>query len=425
MFCRLILVLCAFAVFLANTPVEADQFVKDSTATEKKLLKTVVADLYLNLASRPGLIPAEQIDEILSPAAKSAAKEVVNVFSSNNATPLLLDLAQNLQPAIDEFKASYSSAATPEEKGETLYRLHQAVFSTSDQFGTALELLNFALFKGLASFEAKLVDSELSLETRELIDLLLINSARQFALSSWLFGNSNARQALNVDPSIIVSDEDIAFAEGFLLSSAIALEQDISDPLLLADSSQLIATEFNQEARYDLALAKMGLVLFAMELARDPAVILQDLSERINSLGIDVSPQQIEESGINYRGLVYDWVVPEQSLSYQPDSALPELLLNAGGDIPQQPNLAIYPDPYLAYLQFEYDMSLANSLFRAREAQMISDQQAMEPAPLSMQDRFSLLQSDRTLRLSLLETLTGATEDEKAALLTLLTPAFI
>ncbi len=442
MFRKLIILLLGLSLFFSSVTLWAGQgggrgqeqsFMPEKSSDQQ--IAGVLSDLILTLTTRQNVIDPDGI-EVMKKAVNAGARAFIHYAGKENKSARFEAFALTLRSALAEYhqacQASAPGLTGAGVRGAAMHDLLGSLFASAEQAGVAPDLLDFAMLGAFARFEEMVaepdIEAKLSMEERELVDLLLIFASRQITFRSWLKEDLTSKLTLDMDPSLILPEELYALSEKMLQQLSMSLEEELSDRLVLADAQQLVGAQFNQEARHDMAMARLSIQIFYNQGQRDSRFTLQTLASRMDSVGgimAGMTPEKIAQSGVAYTGLAYDWVRPEMTFSYSPVNSLIDRLVQVDGTVPQAPDFNIFEDPYRAVFEVGHDMSQSDSIFRGEERLAIDRTFGVTGQALTMKDRFILRREDRKRRMNIMTRLKGVPEVEKGAVRMLLTPAFL
>lgn len=400
--------------------------------------------LMLFLTTRPGVTdPAAAL--ALAPAARAGARAFEAVLRpptrSWRDTLGWHRFAGLLGVSLAKLSAAYQGAAPGADgaatRGAAFTRFFAELPVAAARAGLPPERLDLALLSAAAAFEAELAAppavTALSLPERELVELLLLNSVKVIRSQTLLDATVLSSEYLGIDGnSLVRGNRIVSLLKNYLNVVLVALEEELSDPLILADAQSLRMRRYNTEANFDLLLMKLGMELYffgavsSKELdglaARMDSVggVMSGMTlERLVASGLFVAPMYPYTTGQFPHFQIFNALDPQQELAYQPLPGLADQLRALGGQVPDPPNFSMFADPYLALAELEYDLRLCREIYW-QEWHAAGDLAGGENRPMSLQEYFAP-RAELLQRITLvMARLSGASDQQKQAYATLL-----
>ncbi len=425
------------AILFAATPSFADRyfpfgahhtaFISD-IRTEQPLQQLLSAFI-----TRPG-ITLDSDRRALLPAIHNGAEAFNDSLRHDKR---LHRFSHDIKPLLAAYNAEMASAvdgqAGAEARGAAMDRLLAGILHVANQANIYPEELEMALLKAAAAIEKSMLrrpaTRALTLEDRELITLLLLNSIHQVHRRTVLMEEPiSAMVNLGTDPSLVATYvQRFTWCGQALANELVSLEKNISDPTFIGDLNKLIMMQFNTEALNDMFSLKIELESFSLANGID----LTTLAGKMASMGgimSDMTANRLKVSGVvplNFLTIAaYNWVTPSTPLNYIPDFKLPNELALLGISLTAAPDFSLFATPYRDIFQLRYDLFLCDQI-TAKEWQDAEDRaDVVTKHPLTMVERLSLRKADATRRQAVLSRLKGATPQEKHSLRILLSHFF-
>lgn len=392
-----------------------------------------IADILAALATRPG-ISDQAVVARLQTAAVASATVFVEVLGGSGDTT---SFANSLAPLLQTFDTDYQAAATTDDKAIAVRQLLDGLIASAMQCDISPDRFDLAFLSAAADLQSQFPSPPLSenLTAAEvaLASLLLQETVDYLHQSTFLQRGSAALVTLSADAALITQYEQlVAILNNSQIVMLNNLETAVADPTVNSDSGRLIVEQLNLAAVNNLFWGKYGMSMGLPQTGLD----LDRIIIRMNDTGgimTGVTVDTLEQSGVvetmsvttpdgtvlqpalsPVAFVAYDWTRPAMSLTYQPLSFLIDQLQQIGGTVPTSPDFTPFADPYLAVFQLKYDCDLDNELVTLEWNGLDASSSS------ALQEQLSLrLATDARLQ-QILAGFSGASEQEKAALATLL-----
>lgn len=363
-------------------------------------LRNSLTNIFLQLMTRPGIA-----DRVESHALRSAAQAAGLSFNQSiiNGTAnkaKLTNFRKEVGILIQIYQNEYSLApeglAGAEVKAAAFDRLLDGLLQASIKAEISYETLNLAFLNGAAAVEKLTSEPSLtktlSLTERELTLYILRTSIDQIRRRSYLDTTRNALQYFRSAEEITAAYETRIYnvLRPTLTIELIRLENNIADPLFTSDLQNIISAGFNNEATCDIFALKYSLELYSLNFS-----LLNELSTSLAALipGMtpDILKEQIGQAPVTFFAVLLS-VTPQTHLAYTPVNGLEDWLALLGETPPTAPNTSLFPDPYRALIQLQYDVLLCDRISSKELNNAYSAIQ--DPAQLlSLSERLTLKES--------------------------------
>ena len=399
----------------------------DSTNDDPDL--TTLSTLLLTQITRPDLTDATIFD-ILTPTVESAAQTFIDSLSNKSDPTLFLEaLPSILQTYTEEYQNAPADLDGAEAKGIALDHLYGNVLGAAEQAGISLQEFKTAFLSSFASIEtnldAALANGTISEFDFELVKLLMVHTVNDLTQRGYYRYLPAEMVTLGTDQAYIdYFAEQMAFAPENFVAFSISLENGLANPDFGTSTTSLIQIQFNDEAMRDLVMARFVLFLSYSQ------IDINQIIERMKAMGgimTGMTGESFCQAGFGtwsddtcYLPLqdfvAFDWVTPDRPAGYTPSSTLAVELQQLGENVPVSPNFSILSGPYLATAQLIYDFDLCFQIYAAEWKQANDEYMAQYNKPIPMDLRLQLHEDSMARRQQVLDSLMGATSEEKQAL---------
>jgi len=219
------------------------------------------------LITRPG-ITADSDRRALLPAIHAGADAFADAFRHDKRFYRFLhDLKPLLVACNAEMTTAAAGLAGAEVRGAAMDRLLSGLINVARQGNIYPEDMDMALLQAAAAIETAIqmppAAKVLTLEDRELISYLLLNSIHQVRKRAVILTEPfDAMATLGTDPSFITCFAQKigpVWAGPALARELVGLEKTLSDPGLLGSRENLIMMQFNTDVVNELFYLKMAL----------------------------------------------------------------------------------------------------------------------------------------------------------------------
>jgi hypothetical protein len=339
-----------------------------------------LADLFLQVMTRPGVTDSSDIRALRSAAQEAALSFRQSMFHG---------------PASIVKWARF-------RKDAGLDRMLDGLLQASVRAGISLEEFGAALLRGAATIETltseRPLSKRLSLTDRELVLFLLRSSLDQVRRRTFLDSTRNALQRLHAPEEFTTPYESRIYnvLRPTLTRELVGLEKYLADPLFVSDLQHILTAEYNNEAICDMFAMKYGFELYSLSYGLQNELI-SSLAALIPGLTPEILQEQLGQTPVTALA-AYVSVNPRLRLAYYPVNGLADRLAMLGETPPTPPDFSLFPDPYRALIRMQYDIRLCD-MITSKEWNMANNAIQDLTRPLSLGEQ-SILKVAAMKRLS-------------------------